>query len=163
MTLVGKVDIDLVEKTHDQGKDTEWDDTKHGKNMYPGQTVVKKPIVTVNANSSECLVYIKVTGVDEMVEKGFTIDGWDASEWNTLTVQEGKKDGIYRYKSAVSKSTEAQDLPAIFESVTYKTESVGSENPFAGQIDVKAAAIQSEGISEADANQEALRILNEAK
>ena len=72
---VGKVNIDLDEKTgnsqEDFDKQPDWNDEVDGKNMYPGQEVAKRPVVTVKADSADCWVFVQVSGADELVSNNF--------------------------------------------------------------------------------------------
>lgn len=115
---VGKVNAELDEKTDGPDGERSWEDDKDGKNMYPGQSVVKKPIMTIKAGSSNSFAFLKVTGADELVNAGFIItsgmeseeikaetisafsEDWEKvadSENNDLKPGDKTLDGIYRY------------------------------------------------------------------
>lgn len=160
---VGKVNIDLDEKTGktdpDFTKETDWNDGVDGKNMYPGQEVAKRPVVTVKADSADCWVYVKVTGADELVSKNFTINSWNNTDWDK-TDSTNTLNGIYRYKERVVKSNTDKLLPPVFLSVKYNQNAEGNEEGTIGTVKVVAAAIQADGITEADALSEATNQLN---
>ncbi|WP_027295110.1 SipW-dependent-type signal peptide-containing protein [Robinsoniella sp. KNHs210] len=161
---VGKVEIDLNEKTgetnEDFTKETEWNDTTDGKNMYPGQEVAKRPVVTVNADSADCWVYVQVSGADDLVSKNFTIDGWN-TDW-IKTDETISLDGIYKYKDKVLKQNKNNILPAVFTSVKYNEKAEGNLEGTVGTVNVVAAAIQADGIDEAKALEEATAQLSKA-
>ena len=160
---VGKVNIDLDEKTGktdpDFTKETDWNDGVDGKNMYPGQEVAKRPVVTVKADSADCWVYVKVTGADELVSKNFTINSWNNTDWDK-TDSTNTLNGIYRYKERVVKSNTDKLLPPVFLSVKYNQNAEGNEEGTIGTVKVVAAAIQADGITEAKALNEATNQLN---
>lgn len=162
---VGKVNIDLDEKTgetdSDFTKETDWDDATDGKNMYPGQEVDKRPVVTVKADSSDCWVYVQVSGADELVSRNFTIAGWDSSNW-IKTDSTKTLNGIYKYKKKVTKSSADQFLPPVFTNVQYNEKAEGNVDGTVGTVKVVAAAIQADGIDEAKALEEATAQLSKA-
>lgn len=162
---VGKVNIDLDEKTgeidSDFTKETDWDDATDGKNMYPGQEVDKRPVVTVKADSSDCWVYVQVSGADELVSRNFTIAGWDSSNW-IKTDSTKTLNGIYKYKKKVTKSSADQFLPPVFTNVQYNEKAEGNVDGTVGTVKVVAAAIQADGIDEAKALEEATAQLRKA-
>ena len=162
---VGKVNIDLDEKTgetdSDFTKETDWDDATDGKNMYPGQEVDKRPVVTVKADSSDCWVYVQVSGADELVSRNFTIAGWDSSNW-IKTDSTKTLNGIYKYKKKVTKSSADQFLPPVFTNVQYNEKAEGNVDGTVGTVKVVAAAIQADGIDEAKAPEEATAQLSKA-
>lgn len=147
---VGKVEAGLVEET-DGGKN--WDDTTDGKDMYPGQEVVKMPIMSILEGSSDSYAFLEVTGADALVESGlFTIStqgmlGFSA-DW--VKVQgDGKLDGVYRYKDVITKelAADGEKLPAIFDKVTYSTEAEnGTVGATVGSITVVGCAVQADGM-----------------
>lgn len=162
---VGKVNIDLDEKTgetdEDFTKETDWKDEVDGKNMYPGQEVPKRPVVTVKADSADCWVYVQVSGADELVAQNFTIAGW-SDKWVKADASE-TLNGIYKYNKKVLKQNINQLLPPVFTSVKYNTEAEGSKTDgTVGTVKVVAAAIQADGIDEATALVEATKQLNGA-
>lgn len=161
---VGKVNIDLDEKTgqtaEDFTKETDWNDEVDGKNMYPGQEIPKRPVVTVKADSADCWVYVQVSGADELVAQNFTIAGW-SDEW-VKTDASKTLNGIYKYKEKVSKQDTDKLLPPVFTSVKYNTEAEGKIDGTVGTVKVVAAAIQADGIDNETALAEATKQLNGA-
>lgn len=161
---VGKVNIDLDEKTGGLTPDFEsqpdWNDEVDGKNMYPGQEVPKRPVVTVKADSADCWVYVQVSGADELVAQNFTIDGW-SDKWVKADASK-TLNGIYKYNEKVLKQSINQLLPPVFTSVQYKIAAEGKIDGTVGTVKVVAAAIQADGIDEATALAEATKQLNGA-
>lgn len=162
---VGKVNIDLDEKTgetdEDFTKETDWNDKVDGKNMYPGQEVPKRPVVTVKADSADCWVYVQVSGADELVAQNFTIAGWNNSDW-VKTDSSITLNGIYKYKEKVSKQDTDKLLPPVFTSVKYNKEAEGKIDGTVGTVKVVAAAIQADGIDNETALAEAKNQLSGA-
>lgn len=162
---VGKVNIDLDEKTGntdpDFTKETDWNDGVDGKNMYPGQKVAKRPVVTVKADSADCWVFVQVSGADELVSNNFIIEGWDNTNW-VKTDSSKNLNGIYKYNTKVEKKNADQLLPPVFTSVQYNEKAEGKIEGTAGTVKVVAAAIQADGIDEATALTEAAKQLNVA-
>lgn len=162
---VGKVNIDLDEKTgnsqEDFDKQPDWNDEVDGKNMYPGQEVAKRPVVTVKADSADCWVFVQVSGADELVNNNFKIEGWDNTKW-VKTDDSKNLNGIYKYNTKVEKKSADQLLPPVFTSVQYNKEAEGKIQGPAGTVKVVAAAIQADGIDEATALTEAAKQLNGA-
>lgn len=162
---VGKVDIALNEKTGETNNDftqeSEWDDSEDGKNMYPGQEVAKRPVVTVKADSAECWVFVQVSGADELVSNNFKIEGWDNTKW-VKTDDSKNLNGIYKYNTKVEKKSADQLLPPVFTSVQYNKEAEGKIQDPAGTVKVVAAAIQADGIDNVTALTEATNRLNGA-
>ncbi|MEF9946167.1 MAG: SipW-dependent-type signal peptide-containing protein [Lachnospiraceae bacterium] len=140
---VGKVEASLVEKTNG---DKEWDDTTDGKNMYPGQIVEKKPIMTIAAGSADCYAFLQVTGADALVAAGFTMDTF-SSDWEK-TFTGNTLDGIYVYKDKVVKAEMATALPAIFTQVTYDADNGNGVTSTVGTVNVAGCAVQAEGLTQ---------------
>lgn len=78
---VGNVDISLTETTGNSYK------------MVPGQTIAKDPKVTVNANSEDCYLFVKVEEADNLpsfidysIDNDWTVlDGVDGVYYMTVT------------------------------------------------------------------------------
>lgn len=116
--------------------------------VYPGAIVEKDPQITVEAGSVSCYVYawvndtLKINGVDAT---NITVnDDWvevDGVDTGTL----------YRYGSEpVADTNEDQPLTKIFDNIIISSEIEqyeNEENTYEGNIEVKAFAIQSEGLS----------------
>lgn len=155
---VGRVDASLTE-TNKDGK--QWDDTTDGKNLYPGQSVVKKPIMTILKESSDAYAFLKVEGADALVGNGFIItsgvvadevkvDTASGFHENWIKVEGEALDGIYRYELDIKKSTEEQALAPLFDLVTYKTTMEGAADEASskkGKITITGCAVQAEGVS----------------
>lgn len=145
---VGKVAADLVEKN---GNDEDWDDSVDGKDMYPGQTVTKKPILTIDKDAADCYAYLMVKGVDALEAEGFEVTGWD-SNWVPLESSTGQKDGVYYYNQALDHQTGDADkvLEPLFSGVTYKETQEGVTAGTDLGIDVIGCVIQAEGFKVGD-------------
>lgn len=110
---VGNVDIDLTEPS--------WD-PDNGKNLYPGASVEKDPIVT-NIGEGDGYIVMKVEGMRAMKDQGFSAV-YDAENWdlvdaagNKLPVPEGNAlaDGYYVYNKGPLAS--GKSAPALFTEV----------------------------------------------
>lgn len=128
---VGNVKIDLLEP--------EWD-SEEGKNLMPGAEVSKNPYI-VNTGASAGYMMLKVSGMEEMAEMGFTVktgetDGYNHEKW-TLVDENGAVlqapadhalvDGYYIY-NAGAVDAKAQTEP-LFTAVVFDEnveESVGT-------------------------------------
>ncbi len=133
---LGKTDIEIDEP--------EWEEPE---DIVPGQEIAKDPTVTVKAKSVDSYVFMSVSGIDAMEAAGFEVGEFNAA-WVKADDTEGK-DGIYVYSDAngpavVAKADEDQELPALFEKVTYKADNTETEG---GEFNllVKAAAVQATG------------------
>lgn len=148
----GNVDASLEEITIDKdGNEKPWDDAEDGKNMYPGKEAVKKPILTIEADSAHCYAYFLVEGVDDMTAKGFQITGWDDSTWIPLDHEGDRRDGLYYYNGTVLKSDSDQSLKELFSGVRYMEDQEGMTDQTAvNQINVIACVIQAEGFGVGD-------------
>ncbi len=130
---VGNIDISLAE-------------TKNDFKMVPGSEIEKDPIVTVEANSEDCWVFVKVTESTNLQSFiTYTIaDGW--TELTGITLSTGEK----VYYREVSYSTSNQTFPvltnnkvAVKGDVT-KTmmDGLSAENAVQPTLTFKAAAVQ---------------------
>lgn len=126
---VGHISAELEETTKGpNGEERPWDDSTDGKDMYPGESVVKEPVMTIKKDSANSYAFLQVTGADELVAAGFVItSGLDAniidentvsafsSDWVKVADLEFKDanantlDGIYRYVGEKAKGTNGQD------------------------------------------------------
>lgn len=70
-------------------------------NILPGDKLVKDPELNVNKASVKSYVYMQVTGLDALAEKGITTvinaPTNDKEGWVAYDVKDGKLDGIYVY------------------------------------------------------------------
>lgn len=98
-----------TKKNEETGKRTEKGNDY--KNLYPGNSLIKDPKVTMIGGSVESYVFVKVTGVDELEaikvpgtnEAVFDIADWATSSWAKLNedgsiVEEGEGNGYYVYR-----------------------------------------------------------------
>lgn len=159
---VGKVYIDLNETDVDGDENTK----ANAYHLLPGQSYVKDPKVTVEAESEDCYVRMLVTPSDldglkaafpELVAEDGTfllqglVSGWDETVWE----YEGCVNGVYefRYNAKVLKNTEDQVLPALFTNVvvpgTATNEDLAEIDNI--KIDIVAHAIQAAGFETVDA------------
>lgn len=91
------VDIDLTEAA---GADNDYNFK-----MVPGATIIKDPTVTVNANSEDCYLFVKIdksSNYGDFLEEYTIADGWTAVP---------REDGVY-YRIVVS-STNNQDFQIL--------------------------------------------------
>ncbi|MGI6161623.1 MAG: TasA family protein [Christensenellales bacterium] len=107
--------------------------------IVPGAEIAKDPVVTVEANSEECYVFVEID-VPAAMAAISSID-IDSTNWLKLDGE----DNVYYYKTTVASSTSAQALPAVFTEVTISEDAtnaqiaaIGTEN----SIIVTAYAIQ---------------------
>lgn len=148
-----------------------------------GDQFVKDPTFHVKANSASSYVFAKVTGMDELVAKGFIVEnkgvdgkltaGIDKNVWvrvaneNGDPVQTSDKnyDGYYIYKGnkstdgVIATSTNDIDLEALFTYIELPA-TVGSMPDMTSNntIDVAGAIIQSEHLDKSTALDEVLKI-----
>lgn len=147
---MGNVNITLDEAnlaTSDEDDRTSSDQTY---TVYPGAVVEKDPQITVEADSAPCYVYAWVSDT-------LTINGADAT---TVTVNDAwtlvqaniNGGTVYRYANGVVSTSESdQPLTKVFNSITISTaveQAADGENVITGNIEVKAFAIQSEGLTD---------------
>lgn len=121
---VGKVDIELAED-YDDG------DGNPNENWYvmtPGATIEKKPIVTVNANSENCWLFIKIdesANLDDFITYNVILDDAQTTDvvegWTAL----GGFDGVY-YR-AVEKSSANQEFEVLLNNKVTVLDTVTAE------------------------------------
>ena len=133
---LGKTDIEIDEP--------EWEEPE---DIVPGQEIAKDPTVTVMANSVDSYVFMSISGVDAMEAAGFELGEINAA-WVKADGADSK-DGIYVYSDAngpavVAKSDANQELPALFETVTYLESNTETKGGTFNLL-VKAAAVQATG------------------
>ena len=152
---VGNVVITLDEKDTDNStQNAERDQANAYTDMIPGSSYEKDPTVHVAANSEECYVFVKVTGLDA------NKDALVINAFNTKLVKvdgSNNKDGIYRYKTVVTKSESVQDI-VVFNGFTLKSDVVGG-TPITN-ITVEACAVQADNLNETTALTEAKAAAN---
>lgn len=152
---VGNVVITLDEKDTDNStQNAERDQANAYTDMIPGSSYEKDPTVHVAANSEECYVFVKVTGLDA------NKDALVINAFNTKLVKvdgSNNKDGIYRYETVVTKSESVQDI-VVFNGFTLKSDVVGG-TPITN-ITVEACAVQAGNLNETTALTEAKAAAN---
>lgn len=112
-------------------------------NVAPGQTLNKKPEVTVTT-SVDAYVFVRISGFDGTLIKGGDITtGW--TKLNREGVTDTDKNGVY-YK-AVNGNASAQNLGAIFEQVTIGNNQLDTTGatPNIPNVVIEVAAIQQLG------------------
>lgn len=100
----GDIDITLTET--DTENDDDDDPSTNTYDMVPGNTITKDPLVTVEADSEDCWLFVKLDeseNFDDFMTYGIA-DGWTALENN---------DGVY-YR-IIDKSVDAQNFKVIAE------------------------------------------------
>ena len=149
---VGKVYISLDEaKVTAEGKLVDGAErvTENEYHLIPGQTYIKDPIVTVEAGSEDCYVYVKIENEIAAIEADTTIAtqisqcGWAALEG---------VDGVYYIKVTKEDAADGEKLH-VFNIFTIKGE-VDNETlaEYQGKkVNVTAYAIQQAGFADAKA------------
>ena len=153
---VGNVVITLDEKDTDNSTpNAERDKANAYTDMIPGSSYEKDPTVHVAANSENCYVFVKVTGLDA------NANALEIKDFNTNLVKADgitdKKDGIYRYNAVVTKSESVQDI-VVFNGFTLKSDVVGGTT--ITNITVEACAVQAGNLNETTALTEAKAAAN---
>jgi len=133
---VGNVSITLTE--------TEWEGP--AQSVYPGEALGKNPVVT-NAGDNPCYVRVAVTGLDSLAPAGViqyrTDDDLDALGTNWVDGNDG-----YFYYTQVLAVGEWTD--ALFDEIVIPTGVTNGSTGKSYNVDVKAEAVQAEGINAAD-------------
>ena len=121
--------------------------------VIPGAEVDKEPIVTVNANSESCWVYVGiqnnvlVDGKEVADYKSYIVDAnWEKVEDAALAA---KHVTVYKHKTAVANSATDTPLSAVFTKVKFDGEKITLDNIDDLQnstIVIKAYAHQSESL-----------------
>ena len=140
---VGKVDIELKEyEVNEQtGVKTETKvDGLKDLELVPGRTIEKNPFITVGPDSETCWLFVKI---ENNLGSVVTINGLD--NWTSV---EGHA-GYYQYNEIVN----AGATVTVFEFITVDaTTTYDALNGIANKdIVITAYAVQSEGVSQADA------------
>ncbi len=155
--------IDIKQDESDESTpDDDTDRTEDGNDytdIQPGDVLVKDPTVTVKANSSECYVFMQVTGADALTAQNFTFDAFNAA-WTKVAGAEGSVlDGVYQYKTTVAKAETDTVLEPLFTTVTYSmdVEAVAGE---LADVVIKSCAVQAANMDEAAALAAAQETMN---
>ena len=129
----GGIEITLTETKGDVN-----DNGEHVfENVVPGATVKKDPVVTVEADSENCYVYVKVE--NNVVLNGAVVVTCNIDSGNWTLVEEvenanGSLVSLYQYiggdNGIVAKTSSDTELPALFEDVTF------SEDIESGDIEI---------------------------
>lgn len=145
---VGKITIDLEETIN--GNRTSAKEAaveNEGFKIVPGASEAKDPVVTVEAGSEKCYVYVCVD--NQLVIGGVTVGilDIDPQQWQNVCTNGTKT--VYRYAEEVDAATADQELP-VFTTVTYAdtitAETISSLN--GKNIVISAYAHQSENVTE---------------
>lgn len=144
-------------------------DTEQKYHLLPGQTYTKDPTVTVDANSEESYVRMMATityqAEADAVFAKYGVNNWlniDGTNWivngNPETTKDTDNGTIsrtyeFRYKTTVTKSSTATELPALFTTLTVPGGVTNEEIAYLADmsITVEAHAIQAAGFDNADA------------
>lgn len=166
---VGNVDITLDETDITKTDGTRTETGNAYTNIQCGDVLTKDPIVHVAEDSSECYIFVKVEGLDELLAtegldvdgntvKAFALDSNAFKDWVKVAEADGSaisqttgKNGIYRYKETLGAE---ESTSAVFNSITFNsalTEYEDGEVPEISSIEITAYAIQSENLSVSDA------------
>lgn len=120
--------------------------------LLPGKTYIKDPIVTVEAGSEECYVFVRVnntlSGIESKAEGYVSIaDQMAANGWSVLNATDPT---LFVYGNGETTVTapagEGKELP-VFESFTIDADLDSITKP--GDIEITAYAIQAEGFDSA--------------
>lgn len=141
---VGEVKITLDET--DINDSTKRTDKNTYVDMIPGSSYPKDPTVHVSADSEDCYVFVKITGLNDTL----SVKQGDEEFENWILVDPAKK--IYRYNSVVSKDDDDKELE-VFENITlaldYEPEyNEDGELLNIGTITVEACAVQAANLGE---------------
>lgn len=165
------IDIDLLETKYGEDVKTVVN-KKFKENIYdgllPSDSVTKDPTVKVHKDSSDCYVFMRVSGIDDLEavdtnrdeEGDFDVTGYDKEQWERVSPTDGNgSDGIYIYtgeysneNKVISKQENEIKLRELFKNVKYLADADGT-TPKDGlpSIEVEACAIQAKGLNYADA------------
>lgn len=162
---VGNVEITLDETDITKTDGTRTETGNAYTNIQPGDVLTKDPTVHVDADSSECYIFIKVEGLDDLLAetgkdgngnevKAFALDTNAFKDWIKVAEADGStlssttKDGIYRYKETLEAS---ESTGALFNSITFNSAvtEYGEDGVLdISDVEITAYAIQSENIDE---------------
>ena len=114
--------------------------------LLPGKTYTKDPIVTVNAGSEECYVFVRVNNTLSGIESNAVdyvsiADQMDTNGWSVLNPTDPT---LFVYQTTVTASDGAVELP-VFQSFTIDADLETVAEP--GPIEIIAYAVQAEGFN----------------
>ena len=154
----GNMSITLKESpVDDNGKKVAGDLVdKNDYKVIPGAEVDKEPIVTVNANSESCWVYVGIQN-NLFIDDGKTTTEvadytkYIGTDWVKVedAALAAKHVAVYKYKTFVANSDTDTQLPAVFTNVKFDGEKITLDNIDALQnktLVIKAYAHQSESL-----------------
>ena len=155
--------IDITQDESDESTPEDPTDRTEEGNDYtdiqPGDVLVKDPTVTIKANSSECYVFMQLTGADALAAQNFTFDGFDAEKW-VKVAGEGTLDGVYMYFETVKQADADQVLAPLFTSVTYSIDAEElAEGVELSDVVIKSCAVQAKNMDEASALEAAIETI----
>ena len=143
--------IEIKQDESDESTPENPDDRTETGNNYtdvqPGDVLVKDPTVTVKANSTECFVFMQLTGADALTAQQFTFNGFDSAKWIKA---DGKTtlDGVYRYYTTVAESEADQVLAPLFTSVTYSIDAEElADGVTLSTVEIKSCAVQAKNMN----------------
>lgn len=154
-------DIELLET------DLDGNPTKAGveyKNIQAGDILEKDPWVNIKANTADCYVFIKISGLDALGEKGIFVQDW-STEWVLVKANDNAVlDGVYVYKktgeaqaaTVVEENTADQALARLFTKLNVAATATlfdaQSGDPVAlTDIKLQACAVQARNVAFDDA------------
>ena len=155
-----KADAILLDEAKVVDKIVVTPETRVQENTYAdimqGDTLPKDPTVTVKADTADCYMFVKISGLDALAELGITVQDWN-SKWVKCDGNDSL-DGLYLYGTSataatiVEKSTADQELPALFRTVDVADDAAlygadGSAISDIPQIKVKACAVQADNVA----------------
>ena len=140
---VGDINISLAETTGNTFK------------IIPGATVEKNPIITVEAKSENCYLYVLIDNTVVLNGTVVATPDIDTTNWEVVATKGTKT--LYRYKEVVAYKENAQMFP-VFNYVTYSNtilkDNISTLNNTT--IVVKAYAHQSENLERTTADTNAM-------
>lgn len=159
---VGKVEITLDEADvneygallNTEGKEYEDGDTlaerviENTYKLIPGHEYVKDPTITVDSESEDCYLFVKIQNDISTLEKAG--DTTIAKQMEALGWTDENKNGIYVYKEIVS----AEDTVKVFETFTLADDADFEDVVASDAIKVIACAVQSDGLEVEEAEAE---------
>ncbi len=121
--------------------------TANAYKIIPGGTDSKDPLVTVNAESEKCYVYVLVNNQMLLNKQIVATPNIDTTTWIPVARNEAQNIVLYRYKDIVDATTQKQTCQ-VFTTVTYsKAIKADDDTALNGKtIVIDAYAHQSENI-----------------
>lgn len=105
---VGDISISIAEPT--------WTTPDLSQKLYPGAVINKNPVVTVNAGSEDCFVYVMIDNELNQAVPHAVVLNVDTAHW--VLVSESGCKTIYRYSAPIKTSASPQVLQEVFTKVT---------------------------------------------